>query len=167
MPRRSCSHASRDLQPALVHPNKRLVPETVDHDPVQPPDAPHVQNRGVVGYRGFRPSQRERVGKTYSKWLTGSNEGTALSAEEQSAEQQLRASGDFGHASSHSKRVFRAKKDDRRAKAFTADELEADYRVALDQVGGQAGVERLIRNWSGKVAQQFQPHSNRRKVQFH
>jgi hypothetical protein len=85
------------------------------------------------------------VGKTYSKWLTGSNEGTALSAEEQSAEQQLRASGDFDHASSHSKRVFRAKKDDRRAKAFTADELEADYRVALDQVGGQAGVERLIR----------------------
>ena len=74
-----------------MHPNKRLVPKTVDHDPVQPPDAPHVRNRGVVGYRGFRPSQRERVGKTYSKWLTGSNEGTALSAEEQSAEQQLRA----------------------------------------------------------------------------
>jgi Ca2+-binding EF-hand superfamily protein len=51
------------------------------------------------------------------------------------------------------------KKEERKQKIFTSDELAADYRVALDEIGGRAGVNRLIQSWSGKISQQFRPQS--------
>jgi len=117
---------------------------------------------GVLGYKGYRVGQRERMGQTYMAW--------ADPARAAAAEREHHAPHAFDDGSersqntwSHSKRVLRQKKTVEVEVVPEGPELETQYRRALEAVGGEGGVQRLVLLMAAALVQH---NRSRTEVEF-
>ena len=117
--------------------------------------------RGVLGYKGFRSGQRERMGQTYLAW---SDPAQAAAAErEHKALHAFDSTERTQNTWSHSKRVLRQKHVVEVEVVPQGPELETQYARALEAVGGEGGVQRLV----GLMAAALVQHNRTRtEVEF-
>ena len=109
---------------------------------------------GVIGYSGYRAGREEHIGSTMFAWAEPEAHERAIQGPSKGHHRFFDASDRTleGGTWSHSKRVLHQKRQIDVEEVPTPQMLETQYRNAMTSVGGDAGVQRLVRSMAVAVS---------------